>query len=108
MMDLAGKRAFVTGGSLGIGAAIARALAERGADVALTFQHAAERAAEVVTEIERLGRCGSAIQADSADPAAVARSVEQAVAALGGLDILVNNAGIARYAAIVLKKAGLQ
>jgi 3-oxoacyl-[acyl-carrier protein] reductase len=97
MINLAGKRALVTGGSRGIGAAIALALAENGADVALTFQHAAERAQAVVKSIEQLGRRGVAIKADSADPAAIKRSVDEAVGALGGLDILVNNAAIARY-----------
>jgi 3-oxoacyl-[acyl-carrier protein] reductase len=97
MKTLLGKRALVTGGSRGIGAAIARVLAEHGADVALTYQHAADRAQAVVASIEECGRKGIAIQADSADPAAIRRSVDEAVAALGGLDILVNNAGIARY-----------
>jgi 3-oxoacyl-[acyl-carrier protein] reductase len=97
MNNLAGKKALVTGGSRGIGAAIALALAENGAEVALTFQHAAERAQAVVASIEQLGRRGVAIKADSADPAAIKRSVEEAVGALGGLDILVNNAGIALY-----------
>lgn len=96
MSELAGKRALVTGASRGIGAAIARALAEKGADVALTYERSAERAAEVVRSIEAMGRRAIAIQADSADPAAVRRSVDEAVAGLGGLDILVNNAGIAR------------
>jgi 3-oxoacyl-[acyl-carrier protein] reductase len=95
MSDLAGKRALVTGASRGIGAGIARALAERGADVAITYERSADKAAQVVKEIEAYGRRGFAIQADSADPAAVKRSVEEAVQALGGLDILVNNAGIA-------------
>jgi 3-oxoacyl-[acyl-carrier protein] reductase len=97
MINLAGKRALVTGGSRGIGAAIAIALAENGADVALTYQTAAERAREVVRSIERLGRRAIAIKADSADPSAIKRSVEDAVGALGGLDILVNNAAIALY-----------
>jgi len=97
MGNLEGKRALVTGGSRGIGAAIAIALAENGADVALTFQQSAESAATVVQKIEALGRRGVAIQADSADPAAIERSVAQAVEALGGLDILVNNAAIALY-----------
>jgi 3-oxoacyl-[acyl-carrier protein] reductase len=100
MMDLAGKRALVTGGSRGIGAGIARALAEHGADVAITYERSAERAAEVVQSIEGLGRKALAIQADSADPAAIKRAVDTAAESLGGLDILVNNAGIARYAAI--------
>ncbi|MEE7459545.1 oxidoreductase [Methylorubrum populi] len=96
MQDLAGKRALVTGASRGIGAAIALALAERGADVAITYERSADRAAEVVRSIEGRGRRGLAIQADSADAAAVSRSVAEAVDGLGGLDILVNNAGIAR------------
>lgn len=96
MSELSGKRALVTGASRGIGAAIALALAEKGADVAITYERSADRAAEVVRAIEEKGRRGVAIQADSADAAAVKRSVEEAVAALGGLDILVNNAGIAR------------
>ena len=97
MIDLNGKKALVTGGSRGIGAAIAIALAENGADVALTFQNSADRAKAVVNSIEAHGRRGVAIQADSADPDAIKRSVDEAVEALGGLDILVNNAAIARY-----------
>ncbi|MBY0396334.1 MAG: 3-oxoacyl-ACP reductase FabG [Thermoleophilia bacterium] len=96
MTELAGKRALVTGASRGIGAAIALALAEKGADVAITYERSADRAAEVVRAIEAKGRRGVAIQADSADAAAVTRSVATAVEQLGGLDILVNNAGIAR------------
>lgn len=96
MSELSGKRALVTGASRGIGAAIALALAEKGSDVAITYERSADRAAEVVRAIEEKGRRSVAIQADSADAAAVKRSVEEAVAALGGLDILVNNAGIAR------------
>ena len=100
MTELAGKRALVTGASRGIGAAIALALAEKGADVAITYEKSADRAAEVVRAIEAKGRRAFAIQADSADAAAVKRSVASAVDALGGLDILVNNAGIARAAAV--------
>lgn len=96
MSELAGKRALVTGASRGIGAAIALALAERGADVAITYERSAERATDVVRAIEGQGRRGLAIQADSADAAAVKRSVDATAAELGGLDILVNNAGIAR------------
>jgi NAD(P)-dependent dehydrogenase (short-subunit alcohol dehydrogenase family) len=100
MTELVGKRALVTGAARGIGAAIALALADRGADVAITYERSAERAAEVVRSIEQKGRRGLAIQADSADAAAVKRSVDAAVDGLGGLDILVNNAGIARYGAV--------
>jgi 3-oxoacyl-[acyl-carrier protein] reductase len=95
-MTLQGKRALVTGASRGIGAAIAKKLAADGADVAITYEKSADRAAEVVAAIESHGRRGVAIQADSADVAAVQSSVRQAVDALGGLDILVNNAGILR------------
>ncbi|WP_318198937.1 SDR family NAD(P)-dependent oxidoreductase [Streptomyces sp. MCL20-2] len=94
MSQLAGRVALVTGGSRGIGAAIALRLAEGGADVALTYVSAADKAAEVVAAIEALGRKAVAIRADSADPAAVVDSVERAAAALGRIDILVNNAGI--------------
>jgi NAD(P)-dependent dehydrogenase (short-subunit alcohol dehydrogenase family) len=94
MIDLNGKRALVTGGSRGIGAAIALALAENGADVAFTYQRAADKADAVAKSIEGVGRRAVAIQADSADPDAIARSVREAVAALGGIDILVNSAAI--------------
>lgn len=100
MSRLAGKRALVTGGSRGIGAAIARRLAAEGADVALTYERSADKAAGVVKEIEELGRKGFAIAADSADPAAATRAVDEAAKALGGLDILVNNAGIYRGGAV--------
>lgn len=92
MSDLTGRRALVTGGSRGIGAAIARTLAERGADVAITYERSEERAAEVVRRITATGRRGVALRADSADAAAVTASVEAAAEQLGGLDILVNNA----------------
>src|ERR1700753_71260 len=97
-MSLTGKRALVTGASRAIGAAIAVALAAEGADVAITYEKSAERAAEVVRAIEAQGRRAVAIQADSADVTAVQASVEKTVAKLGGLDILVNNAGILRVA----------
>jgi 3-oxoacyl-[acyl-carrier protein] reductase len=97
MSDNHGQVALVTGGSRGIGAAIALRLAQEGADVSITYQAAAERAAQVVKEIERLGRRGFAVQADSADPAAVRTAVDATVAELGGLDILVNNAGVFPY-----------
>lgn len=96
MTALRGKRALVTGGSRGIGAAIAKRLASDGADVALTYERSADRAQAVVAEIEKLGRQGLAIKADSADAAAVKAAVDQAAEAFGGLDILVNNAGIFR------------
>lgn len=96
MSELDGKRALVTGGSRGIGAAIAVMLAQQGADVAITYERSADRAATVVRSIEDEGRRGIAIQADGADPKAIERSVAEAAEELGGIDILVNNAGIGR------------
>jgi NAD(P)-dependent dehydrogenase (short-subunit alcohol dehydrogenase family) len=83
----------VTGGSRGIGAAVARALAQEGADVALTYLAAADRANEVAAAISEAGRRPLPIVADSGDPKAIRGAVEQTVAELGRLDILVNNAG---------------
>ncbi|MBY4770281.1 SDR family NAD(P)-dependent oxidoreductase [Burkholderia ambifaria] len=100
MNRLQGKRALVTGGSRGIGAAIAKRLAADGADVAITYEKSAERARAVVADIEALGRRAVAIQADSADPVAVRDVVDHAAQTLGGLDILVNNAGIFRGGAL--------
>lgn len=94
--DLAGKRALVTGASRGIGAGIALELAARGCDVAITYLRSTDKAAAVVRQIEGQGRRGVAIQADSGDPAAVRRSVEETVRRLGGIDILVNNVGVSR------------
>jgi NAD(P)-dependent dehydrogenase (short-subunit alcohol dehydrogenase family) len=100
MSELTGKRALVTGASRGIGAAIALALADKGADVAITYERSADRAAEIVRAIEGKGHKALAIQANSADPTAVKRSVDEAARALGGLDILVNNAAIVLYESI--------
>jgi 3-oxoacyl-[acyl-carrier protein] reductase len=97
MTDLNGRVALVTGGSRGIGAAIALRLARDGADVAITYESSADRAAQVVKEIEQIGRRGQAVQADSADAAAVRGAVDAVAAELGGLDILVNNAGVFPY-----------
>lgn len=97
MNELIGKHALVTGASRGIGAAIALALADKGADVAITYAGSADRAAAVVKLIEERGRRGIAIQADSSDPEAIERSVNETTSALGGLDILVNNAAITHY-----------
>ncbi|MEU6162450.1 3-oxoacyl-ACP reductase family protein [Streptomyces sp. NPDC047130] len=94
MNRLEGNVALVTGGSRGIGAAVALRLAEEGADVVLTYENGADRAAEVVERIEAAGRRALAVRADSADPEALVAAVDEAAAAFGRLDVLVNNAGV--------------
>src|SRR5258708_36705680 len=90
---LEGKIALITGGSRGIGAAIAKRLAADGAYVAITYTKGVDAAASVVKEIERAGGRAIAIQAEAADADASKAAVEETVAAVGRLDVLVNNAG---------------
>jgi 3-oxoacyl-[acyl-carrier protein] reductase len=94
------RRALVTGGSRGIGAAIVRRLARDGADVAFTYVNSADQAAATADAARAFGVQALAIRADAADAAAVAAAVEQTCAAFGGIDILVNNAGVGLMAPV--------
>jgi 3-oxoacyl-[acyl-carrier protein] reductase len=93
--NLAGKVAVVTGGSRGIGAAIAKRLAAEGAKVGITYTKGADAADSVVKDIEKAGGKAIAVQADAADAEAVRSALDKTVASFGRLDVLVNNAGTA-------------
>lgn len=97
---LQGKKAFVTGGSRGIGAAIAMRLADEGADVAITYAGNESAANKTVAAVTAAGVTGLAIQADGSDPVAATRAVDAAAAKFDGLDIIIHNAGIAEFAPI--------
>ncbi len=92
--DLAGRVALVTGGSRGIGRAIATVLAERGADVAINYNSNEDAANEAAEAVRALGRRAEIYRADVADRSAAEAMAEQAVADFGHVDILVNNAGV--------------
>ena len=93
-LDLSGKTALVTGGSRGIGAAVATLLAARGASVVVTYSKSADAAEKVAAKITQSGGTAFTVQADASDADAARAGVKQAVEKLGGkLDILVNNAG---------------
>jgi 3-oxoacyl-[acyl-carrier protein] reductase len=93
-LGLAGKSAIVTGGSLGIGTAVALTLAREGCDVALNYRRHREEADQTIREIESLGRRGLAVQADVSSFQDAERMVHATVETFGRLDILVCNAGI--------------
>ncbi|MEV4311049.1 SDR family oxidoreductase [Actinocrispum sp. NPDC049592] len=98
MNNIEGRVALVTGGSRGIGAAVAVRLAQDGADIVLTHSNSAAQAAEVVESVKAVGRRALVVQ--TSDSASVVGAVEAAVAEFGRLDILVNNAGVAAFGAI--------
>lgn len=95
-INLEGKSAIVTGGSVGIGASIALTLAGCGANVALNYRAHKEEAEAILSQIEGLGRKGLIIRADISGFTEAAKMVEAVSGAFGGIDILVNNAGINR------------
>jgi NAD(P)-dependent dehydrogenase (short-subunit alcohol dehydrogenase family) len=95
MKNLTGKVALVTGGSRGLGVAIALELAEAGADVVITYNQSAQKAQEVVSKIEKIGQRGLAVQSDQGDTNAAPLLVKRVIQEFGKLDILVNNAGLA-------------
>ncbi|HEX7063626.1 MAG TPA: 3-oxoacyl-[acyl-carrier-protein] reductase [Bacillales bacterium] len=101
---LNGKTALVTGASRGIGRAIALALAEAGANVAVNYAGSHDKAEQVVAEIQNLGSKAFAIQASVADPDDVRSMVKKVTGEFGSLDILVNNAGITRDTLIMRMK----
>lgn len=94
MSELSGRVALVTGGSRGVGAAIAKKLAQDGASVALTYLHSEEKAQSIVKEITSSGGRVLAITADSANPTAIKAAIDRTVSEFGRIDILVNNAGV--------------
>src|SRR6185295_4818719 len=96
VIDLSGKSAVVTGGSRGIGRAIALRLATQGADVAFSYRGNEAAAKEAAAAIEALGRRALPVQGDVSDPATADALVKAALEAFGKVDILVNNAGITR------------
>lgn len=99
-MSLLGKRALITGGSRGIGSAIAKRLAADGADIAITYAANQEAADATIKAVQELGRRGYAIQADAGDETSQRAGFDAAAKALGGIDILVHNAGVTAVAAI--------
>jgi 3-oxoacyl-[acyl-carrier protein] reductase len=96
VIDLTGKTALITGGSRGIGRAIAMRLARQGADVAFTYKGNAAAASDTAAEVDAFGRRSAPIQADASDPESAEAVVKDVLELFGKIDILVNNAGVTR------------
>ncbi len=103
-MKLEGKKAVVTGGSRGIGKAIALLYAKEGADVLVNYHSNDAAAKETVAEIEKLGRKGVAVAADVANYASAQNMIDECVKQLGGVDIVVNNAGVSKPSMLLKMK----
>lgn len=103
-MKLKGRKAVVTGGSRGIGRAIALLYAKEGADVLVNYHSNDTAAKKIVAEIEKLGRKGAAVSADVASYKDAQNMVDECIKLLGGIDILVNNAGVSRPAMLLKMK----
>lgn len=103
-MKLEGRKAIVTGGSRGIGRAIALMYAKEGADVLVNYHSNDAAAKETVAEIEKLGRKAVAVAADVADYKSAQNMVDECVKQLGGVDILVNNAGVSKPSMLLKMK----
>ena len=95
-LDLSGKKVWITGGSRGLGKAMALAFANSGADVAITWRTGEDAGRLVAQEVESLGRRSLSLRCDVTDKAAVEQARDQIEAAFGGIDVLVNNAGVVR------------
>jgi 3-oxoacyl-[acyl-carrier protein] reductase len=100
MTQLKDRRAFVTGGSRGIGAGIVRKLAAAGADVAFTYRERRDAADDVAREVQSLGRTAVSLRADSGVPEALVGAVDEAAKALGRIDIFVSSAGVLLFKSI--------
>lgn len=103
-MKLEGKKAIVTGGSRGIGRAIALMYAKEGADVLVNYHSNDAAAKDTVAEIEKLGRKGVAVAADVANYKSAQNMVDECVKQLGGVDIVVNNAGVSKPSMLLKMK----
>ena len=97
MSDMKGKRAIVTGGGTGLGAAVAVGLAKRGVNVCINYNSSADAAEKVVADCKALGVDAFAVKASVAEDADCRKLVDAAVKKFGGIDVLVNNAGITKF-----------